>query len=61
MKQRRRASESLTVLCSRCGRSLRGNPNLAGKFVIRKHKRPNGFNCDGHLLIDHARQIGGAR
>lgn len=42
------------VACSRCGKTLRGYESLArAHYQVRKHKRPDGARCNGHLWVDH--------
>lgn len=42
------------VICSMCGRTLRGALNNAGNWIVNRHNRPEGGRCNGHIRIDHA-------
>ncbi len=42
-----------TVLCSECGKALRGVVGVARGFHVRRHKRPDGKPCRGHLFTGH--------
>lgn len=41
------------VVCSDCGRILKGAPAVRRGFHLRKHKRPDGTNCWGARSTDH--------
>jgi len=43
-----------TVICRECGKRLRGAPGVMRASIhIRRHKRPDGKPCFGHLYTDH--------
>lgn len=43
-----------SVICSECGKVLRGTERLRGLgFDVRRHKRPGGQECWGSKRTDH--------
>lgn len=41
------------VLCSRCGKELRGTIGVGRGFHVRWHKKPDGSPCTGHWSTNH--------
>lgn len=41
------------VACSDCGKTLRGVIGLGAGYHVRRHKRPDGSPCRGHLTTRH--------
>lgn len=42
-----------TVLCSQCGKKLRGVIGVLPGYHVRKHARPDGGQCLGYWKTDH--------
>lgn len=47
----RRLSEP--VICSMCGKRLRGAKSWAGGYDVLKHKGTDGLDCSGQNRADH--------
>lgn len=51
-----RSRLTVPVICSECGKELRGTPMGRGGFRVRSHKQADGRPCLGHdLLFTHKR------
>lgn len=45
-------TRTFTVVCSRCATELPGTQSGVG-FRVKRHKRPDGTWCVGHLVNTH--------
>lgn len=46
---------TVPVTCSVCGKTLRATERLTKSMDVRKHTKPDGSRCTGHLFGDHKR------
>lgn len=48
-----RSTFGTDVLCRECGKKLRGVVGVTRGYHVRKHTKPDGTRCAGHLSTDH--------